>query len=67
MHLTPLEELPRVIDGFLVLELDPWKLKPRALFKLPVSKAKRVWSTDRYQGSGKLTFDERFKDLAEAV
>ena len=52
---TPLADLPRSIDAFLVLDLDPFALEPRGLFRLPVSKATRFWRTDRYQGAGKLS------------
>jgi hypothetical protein len=64
---TPLAELPSCIDGFLVVDLDPFELEPRALFRMSVSKAKRFWSIDAYQGAGKLTIDERFRDAAEQI
>jgi hypothetical protein len=64
---TPLDELPRNIDGFLIVDLDPFELEPKALFRLPVSKAKRFWSIDKHQGSGKLTVDDRFRDVAEQI
>lgn len=64
---TPLADLPRSIDAFLVLDLDPFALEPRGLFRLPVSKAPRFWRTDRYQGAGKLSFDEEFRRVAEAL
>lgn len=64
---TPLDELQRSIDGFLVLDLDPFELKPRTLFRLPVAKARKVWSPDAYQGAGKLLIDERFRDIADQV
>jgi hypothetical protein len=64
---TPLKDLPRVIDGFLVVDLDPWKLEPNGLFFLPVRKAARFWSRDTYQGSGKLKIDQEFRDAAERI
>jgi hypothetical protein len=65
---TPLSALPRSIDSFLILDLDPFELQPRALFRLPVQKAKPFWSADAHQGgAGKLTIDERFKDTAEQI
>lgn len=64
---TPLADLPMTIDAFLVLDLDRDKLEPRALFRLPVSKAKRFWSIDNYQHSGKLLIDDRFRDVAEQI
>ncbi len=64
---TKLDDLPRNIDIFLVLDLDPLALEPRALFQLPVRKVKRFWSIDSYQGAGKLTIDDRFRDEADQI
>jgi hypothetical protein len=64
---TPLADLPRTIDAFLVLDLDRDMLEPRGLFKLPVSKARRFWTIDSYQHTGKLIIDDRFRDVAEQI
>jgi hypothetical protein len=64
---TPLEKLPRTIDAFLVVDLDRDKLEPRALFRLPVSKAGKFWTTDNYQHTGKLMIDDKFRDAAEQI
>jgi hypothetical protein len=64
---TPLEQLPRTIDAFLVLDLDRDRLEPRGLFRLSVAKAKRFWTVDNYQHSGKLLIDDRFRDAAERI
>lgn len=64
---TPLDDLPRFLDAFLVLELDPFLLTPKALFRLPVRKAKAFWAIDSYQGAGKLLVDARFRDAAEQL
>jgi hypothetical protein len=64
---TSLDELPRTIDAFLVLDLDRDKLEPKGLFRLPIAKAKRFWTIDNYQHAGKLLIDERFRDVAEQI
>lgn len=64
---TPLDELSDLIDGFLILDLDPNELTPRNLFRLPVRKAERFWSFDGYQKAGKLTVDDRFRAEAETI
>ncbi len=64
---TPLVELPAAIDGFLIVDLDPFELSLRGLFRLPVRNARKFWSVDAYQGAGKLSIDERFRDFAEKL
>lgn len=64
---TPLADLHLTIDGFLVLDLDPFELAPRALYRLPVHEASSFWSPDAYQHSGKLAIDERFRKAAEQI
>lgn len=64
---TPLKELHRSIDWFLIMDLDPLELFPRALFKMPIHSAPRFWSPDSYQKTGKLLIDRRFRDEAEPI
>jgi hypothetical protein len=62
------EDLSAAVDGFLVLDLDPFKLSPRGLFRLPVRRVREFWSPDAYQrGAGKLNIDDRFRDAAEQL
>lgn len=64
---SPLAELRDRLDDFLIVHLDPFELVPKSLYRLPAARAPDFWSKDKYQGSGKLSIDARFVNVAEEL